>query len=169
MQSNERTFPPLSAPERDMLVKFLQYQRDTLEWKCTGLSAAQLKQAATPPSDMTLLGLLRHMTTVEHHWFVRILTGVEPPQMYGAKSWISAWTDLDSHEVEDVVRNWKTACAESTANVAAVESLDQPAARPWDNEPVMVRWILIHMIEEYARHLGHADLLRQAIDGETGE
>lgn len=171
MNSSERTFPPLRGAERDMLNGFLQYQRDTLEWKCSALSAEQLKEAASSPSPLTLLGLLRHMTRVEYHWFENVLldrrdhAGIyrfeENPD--------GDWTALNSHSPEEVFRSWKEACELSRRAVASVPDLDSTAARPWDQQPVMLRWIMVHMIEEYARHIGHADFLRERIDGQTGE
>ena len=80
-----------------------------------------------------------------------------------------AWTDLDSHSVDDVMQRWKEACEASRRNAASLPDLDAAAAHLWDNEPVSLRWITVHMIREYARHTGHADLLRERIDGATGE
>ena len=80
-----------------------------------------------------------------------------------------AWTDLDSYPVEEVMQNWKEACAASRRNAASLPDLDAPAVHLWDGEQVTLRWITIHMIREYARHIGHADFLRERIDGVTGE
>lgn len=171
MSEFKRTFPPLSGSERDMLNAFLEYQRDTLEWKCSGLSPDQLKEAASPPSPLTLLGLLRHMTKVEYHWFESVLLDRrDHAGMYSSEgSPEGDWTELDSHSPEVVLQRWKQACEASRGNAASVTNLDATAARFWDDEPVMLRWITIHMIEEYARHIGHADFLRERIDGEIGE
>lgn len=171
MRDSERRFPPLSASDREMLNGFLDYQRDTLEWKCSGLSADQLKEAASSPSPMTLLGLLRHMTVVEYHWFENVLLDRrDHAGMYiSGESPEADWSDLQSVSAEEVLRRWREACQASRENAASIASLDDAAAREWDNEPVTLRWITTHMIEEYARHNGHADLLRERIDGETGE
>jgi uncharacterized damage-inducible protein DinB len=174
LKENERTPPPPSqAPEREMLDGFLQFQRDTLEWKCSDLTSEQLKQAVSPPSPLTLLGLLRHMTEVENFWFSSILMGRDGDvTLYNSGTNREAdWTALDTHSVEDVFRNWKRAVEISRRNAASIQGLDTPAARenPPDPEPNSLRWIMTHMIEEYARHNGHADLLRERIDGQTGE
>jgi hypothetical protein len=170
----ERTEAPLNGDERAMLTAFLDAQRDTLEWKCSGLTPEQLKEAASPPSSLTLLGLLRHLTEVEYFWLEGILLGKGGHLgMYSGEAnpveGDRAWTDLDSHPVDDVMRNWKTACEAARRNAASLPNLDTPAATLWDNESVTLRWITVHMIREYARHTGHADLLRERIDGATGE
>lgn len=174
MADGERTEVPLSGDERAMLNAFLDAQRDTLEWKCSGLTPEQLKEAASPPSPLTLLGLLRHLTEVEYFWLEYILVNkASHLGMYSGQGnpvdGDRAWTDLDSHTAEEVLQHWKEACATTRRNAASLPDLDAPAAHSWDNEPVNLRWITIHMIREYARHTGHADLLREQIDGATGE
>ncbi len=170
----ERTEPPLSGDERVMLGGFLDAQRSTLEWKCSGLTPEQLKEAASPPSLLTLLGLLRHMTEVEYFWLEYILLGKAGHLgMYSGQENPAdgerAWTDLDSHPTDEVLRKWKEACETSRRNAASLPDLGSPAAQLWDDEPVNLRWITVHMIREYSRHDGHADLLRERIDGATGE
>lgn len=153
-----------------MLNGFLDYQRDTLEWKCSGLSPEQMKDAASPPSPLTLLGLLRHMTVVEYHWFEFVLLGSREHQgMYTSHSSEGDWTELDSHSVKEVFEGWEQSSAASRAAVASIPTLETTASELWDDQPVMLRWIMVHMIEEYSRHIGHADFLRERIDGETGE
>jgi len=170
----ERTEVPLNGNERVMLSAFLDAQRDTLEWKCSGLTPEQLREVASPPSSMTLLGLLRHLTEVEYFWFEGILLGKgEHLGMYSGQQNPAegerAWTDLDSHSPDEVMRAWKQACDAARRNAASLPTLDTPAAYEWDGQPVTLRWITVHMIREYARHTGHADLLRERIDGTTGE
>jgi hypothetical protein len=174
MTDGERTEVPLSGDERAMLNAFLDAQRETLAWKCSGLSAEQLKEASSPPSRLTLLGLLRHLTEVEYFWLGYILAdradhlgmySGTPNPVDGERS----WTDLESHPPELVFQQWKEACAASRRNAASLPGLDAPAANRWDGEPVTLRWITVHMIREYARHCGHADLLRERIDGAIGE
>jgi hypothetical protein len=113
------------------------------------------------------------MTQVEYFWFSWILKGqdVDVALYISSANRDGDWTELDSHSVEDVFSRWKQAIQVSRENAASIPGLDAPAARvnPPDPEPVPLRWIMIHMIEEYARHNGHADLLRERIDGETGE
>jgi uncharacterized damage-inducible protein DinB len=169
-----RTEVPLNGDERVMLDAFLDAQRETLERKCSNLTPEQLREAASPPSSLTLLGLLRHLTEVEYFWMEGILLGegshlgLYSGQMNPAEG-DRAWTDLDSHSADEVMRNWKAACDAARRNAASLPTLDAPAAYPWDGEPVTLRWITVHMIREYARHTGHADLLRERIDGATGE
>lgn len=174
MTDGERTEVPLSGDDRAMLNAFLDAQRDTLRWKCFGLTPEQLKEAASSPSRLTLLGLLRHLTEVEYFWMEAILLGnASHLGLYsGQENPVEgdrAWTDLESPSVDVVLRNWEEACAVSRRNAASLPDLDTPAAYPWDGEPVTLRWITVHMIREYARHTGHADLLRERIDGATGE
>ncbi|HZU11601.1 MAG TPA: DUF664 domain-containing protein [Chloroflexota bacterium] len=174
MTEARRTEVPLNGDERAMLNAFLDAQRDTLEWKCSGLTAEQLKDATSPPSPLTLLGLLRHLTEVEYFWLEGILLGQGSHLgLYSGQAnpvdGDGAWTDLDSHSVDTVMRNWKEACDASKRHAASLPDLDATAAYPWDNEPVTLRWITVHMIREYSRHIGHADLLRERIDGVTGE
>jgi Protein of unknown function (DUF664) len=172
--NGERTEVPLSGDERRMLNAFLDWQRDTLEWKCSGLTPEQLQEAALPPSRLTLLGLLRHLTEVEYFWLEYVLMGrADHLGTYSGEEnpadGTRAWTDLDSHPADEVRRKWTEACEASRRNAASVSDLDTAAVLPWDDEPVNLRWITVHMTREYARHTGHADLLRERIDGATGE
>jgi hypothetical protein len=174
MPDGERTEVPLNGDERAMLNAFLDAQRDTLEWKCSGLTSEQLKEAASPPSPLTLLGLLRHLTEVEYFWLEYILLGeASNLGMYSGQGnpveGIRSWTDLESRPVEEVMQNWRHACEAARRNAATLSDLDAAAAVLWDDEPVNLRWITVHMIREYARHTGHADFLRERIDGATGE
>jgi Protein of unknown function (DUF664) len=174
MADGGRTEVPLSGDDRTMLNAFLDAQRDTLEWKCSGLTAEKLKEAALPPSRLTLLGLLRHLTEVEYFWLEGILLrkgsnlGLYSGEANPAEG-DRAWTDLDSNSAEDVLQRWREACQASRRNASSLPDLDTAAALPWDDEPVTLRWITVHIIREYARHTGHADLLRERIDGATGE
>jgi hypothetical protein len=163
-----RQDPPPRGDERELLTAFLDFQRGTLEWKCSALTQEQLVRVASPPSSITLLGLLRHLAGAEKYWFLTVLMGRDAPSVYPGED---AWEDLTTHSPEEVLRRWKGACETSRRNVASIASFDLPAARPrfWDEETVNLRWIMIHLIEEYARHVGHADLLRERIDGRTGE
>lgn len=174
MAEGQRTEVPLNGDERAMLNAFLDWQRETLLWKCSGLSPEQLKEPAAPPSTMTLLGLLRHLTEVEYFWFGYVLADQEEHLgLYSGEAnpadGMRSWTELDGHPAEEVWKNWKEACAASERNAASLPDLDTPAAHSWDGQPVTLRWITVHMIREYARHTGHADLLRERIDGLVGE
>ena len=164
------------ADEVTSVLGFLDYQRATLEWKCAGVDAAGLA-ATTAASSMTLGGLLKHLAYVEDHWFSKWLDGREPSAPWDTVDW-SADRDWDWHSAaadtpEELHALWRGAVERSRSLVAealAGGGLEQPAKRTWPaGDAPSLRWILLHMIEEYARHNGHADLLREAVDGETGE
>ena len=171
-----RPEPPLAAPEVETLVGFLEFQRATFAWKCAGLDAAGLS-TSVGVSKMTLGGMLKHLALVEDWWFSQSLFGREP-----APPWDAVDLDVDpewdwdsaAHDSPDGLRTlWEAGVARSRSSVAdalADGGLDLPARRRWpDGRAPSLRWILCHMIEEYARHNGHADLIREAVDGQTGE
>jgi pimeloyl-ACP methyl ester carboxylesterase/uncharacterized damage-inducible protein DinB len=171
-----RPEPPLAAGETATLLGYLDYQRATLEWKCRGLDAAGLR-ATTAASSLTLGGILKHMALVEEGWFSRSLHGRDRLPPWDAIDW-EADPDWDFNSAagdspDELVRLWQRAVARSRALVAqalAGGGLDQLARRTWpDGRAPSLRWIVCHMIEEYARHNGHADLLRESVDGQTGE
>jgi uncharacterized damage-inducible protein DinB len=167
-----RTAPPLIADERTMLCGWLDWHRETLAAKCAGLTPAQLAEWSVPPSSMSLLGLVRHLTEVERTWFQRVLAGEDAPPLYYSDEYPDGEFDLvdpattDAAVVDAAFAAWNADCARSREVVAAM-TLDD--VRPRRDEEISVRWVLVHMIEEYARHNGHADLLRERIDGVTGE
>ncbi|WP_030565345.1 DinB family protein [Streptomyces aureocirculatus] len=160
--------PPGEADERTMLTAFLDFQRETLALKCAGLTPIQLRQWAVPPSSLSLLGLVRHLAEVERGWFRCVLLGeADKPHWAGPRGEGYAQWDVDDADVEEAFRVWRAECDRSRATVAGAASLD--VAGSHDGRPYSLRHILTHMIEEYARHNGHADLLRERIDGVTGE
>lgn len=163
--------PPTVGTEDDVLVSFIDYFRTVLTRKCAGLSADQL-QVGVAGSSLTLGRLLRHMAFVEDHWFRFVLLGDELPEPWTAADWDTQpdWemdTAADFSPVE-LGRQFDDAVARSRAAVIGLD-LDHLAAREGRDGPTSLRWILIHMIEEYARHCGHADLIREAIDGSVGD
>jgi len=165
-----RIDPPFTGDERATLTGFLDYQRATLEWKCSGLAPEELARRAAPPSTLSLLGLVRHMVEVEHAWFDRVATGERRPYQYctdddrdGDFNGASA----DPAVVAEAFASWHAAIDEAR-EITARTDLDARFEHPQAG-PITLRWVLTHMIEEYARHNGHADLLREAIDGATGE
>lgn len=171
-----RPEPPVAAGELKTLVGFLEYHRSTLDWKTSGLDRLALS-ATTADSAMTLGGLLKHMAWVEDYWFSVRLHGNDPHDYWTAVNWDAdpdwEWNSATKDSPEELRRLWNQAVEASRRSLAsALETggLDQLASRPWSsgNCPSL-RWILAHMIEEYARHNGHADLLRESIDGQTGE
>jgi hypothetical protein len=165
-----RTDPPYIADERTMLITWLDYHRTTLAMKCEGLSAEQLRERAVPPSSLSLLGLVRHMTEVENGWFRRTLSGDDvKPLYYSDDDPDGDFDNVDNADPVQTFTAWEAACGRARELVAATPSLDTLAARTRENTPISLRWILVHMIEEYARHNGHADFLRERIDGSVGD
>ena len=167
----ERVDPPLVADERRALEGWLDYHRQTLLFKCAGLTADQLRQCAVPPSNLSLLGLVRHMAKVERIWFQQRLDGRNVPRLYTTAD--SPDGDFDLVDDADAQADFATFAAEVAAarEVAAGHSLDDTFRNPRIGLEANtdLRWVYIHMIEEYARHNGHADLLRERIDGTTGD
>ena len=171
-----RTEPPMAGDEVATLTGFLDYQRQTFEWKTRGLDAAGLR-VRVAASQMTLAGMLKHLTLVEADWFQRWLSDIDLGEPWRSVDW-EADRDWDWHSaVEDdpdrLRALWQAEVANSRSIVAAAlrnGGLAQLARRPFpDGQSVSLRWILVHMIEEYARHNGHADLIRESIDGSVGE
>ncbi len=171
-----RPEPPIASDELATLLGFLEFLRATLEWKCRSLSAADL-QKKVASSSITLGGLLKHMAFVENHWFSDWLWGREKLSPWREVDWSQDgdwdWNSAAGDTPAQLLELWHDACVLSRSNIlSALEtgSLDQLAKRTWPSgESPSLRWILVHMIEEYARHNGHADLLRESIDGRVGE
>ncbi|GAB7050607.1 DinB family protein [Catenuloplanes indicus] len=166
----ERASEPFVAPERQMLEGWLDWHRQTLLTKCAGLTAEQLKTASVEPSILTLLGLVRHMAEVERWWF-RVFTGVAPDleDIYCTPEQRDG--DFENVADADAERDFATFIAETEEARAAVKGvdLDHIYRHPTNGTEKNLRWIYVHMIEEYARHNGHADFLRERIDGVTGD
>jgi hypothetical protein len=166
-----RTDPPTVAGERAALEGWLDFHRSTLLGKCQGLTGEQLAERAVPPSSLSLLGLVRHMTDVERFWFRVHGTNQDMTFRYYTEDNLNGdFDDLDSPDAPAVLAAfWE----EVGLARAAVRDLDLDHVVPsHGHHPERVRdirWIYVHMIEEYARHNGHADLLRERIDGATGE
>ncbi len=166
---------PVPAPrgdERGMLETWLDFQRRTLELKCAGLSEEQLRTASVEPSSMSLLGLVQHMEEVERNWFQRTFAGLDAPPRHPEDN---GFTVAPGRGAEETFAGWRAAVARSREIVAGARSLDESgaftepeAAEALGDSRVSLRWVLIHMVEEYARHNGHADLLRERLDGTTG-
>jgi uncharacterized damage-inducible protein DinB len=167
----ERPDPPYVAAERPMLEAWLDFHRMTLRWKCAGLTGAQLATRSVPPSNLSLLGLLRHLAEVERSWFRRTLAGEDAPALYYSdENPDGDLDDLDPAQVDAALATYDAEVAAARAVAASYDSLDAiGAVKRHGVQDVSLRWIFMHMIEEYARHNGHADLLREAIDGMTGE
>jgi len=167
----KRSEPPLVSGEREALESWIDFHRETLLMKCSGLTAQQLKEHAVPPSGLSLLGLVRHMAYVERWWFRVHATNQEMTFRFFTEDNLNAdFEELDSAEAPAVLAAfWE----EVGLARDAVRDLDLDHVVPSHGDhPDRVRdlrWIYVHMIEEYARHNGHADLLRERIDGVTGD
>jgi uncharacterized damage-inducible protein DinB len=162
----DRPDTPLVATEREMLEAFLDFHRATLLRKCAGLTDEQLRMRACPPSDLSLLGLVRHLTDVENGWFGDFDGRMEP--RYATDDKPNADFDaLDDTDPEEVFAAFHAEWARSKATLAKY-TLDDSDSDSRGNA-YSLRWIYFHMLEEYARHNGHADLLREKIDGTVGE
>ncbi|MFE4513832.1 DinB family protein [Kitasatospora sp. NPDC056783] len=167
MTDDQRPRTPRTADERTTLAGFLDYQRATLAMKCEGLTAEQLRTPALAPSGLTLLGLIRHSAEVERSWFRNILDKEDVRGFWGRPDGSFAEFDVETADPDEAFAVWRRECDHSRELVAAAESLD--VLGHYGDEVFSLRWILTHMIEEYARHNGHADLLREHLDGTTGE
>ena len=164
---SRRTEPAFVLADRAMLEAWLEFHRATLLLKCEGLDDAERKARPVPTSLLSLHGLVRHMAEVERNWFSRVLLAAPdtPPIWYDPAIEDSELVPLDDADWETDLAMWHAECEQSRAN-AAGKDLDYIGTRR--GEPVSVRWIYVHMIEEYARHNGHADLIRELIDGAVG-
>jgi uncharacterized damage-inducible protein DinB len=171
-----RPEPEPAVDETDTLLGFLDFQRATFEWKCRGLGADGLATRVAA-SSMTLGGIMKHLAWVEDHWFSHFLHDAERSEPWRSVDWSAdsnwEWNSAALDEPDELRRLWLASVDASRARVAealARGGMDQLSRRTWDSgESPSLRWILVHMIEEYARHNGHADLIREAIDGSTGE
>jgi hypothetical protein len=168
--------PPVAGNESDTLLGELERARRLIAWKCGGLDAAGLR-ATVGVSSITLGGLLKHLTLVEYDWFTYKLLGEAPPPPWNTIDWDANpdwdWKSAAEDSPEQLMSRWRDAVIRSRANVAralAEGGLDHPASFTWpDGKTPSLRTMVIDLIEEYARHAGHADLIRESVDGLTGE
>ena len=153
--------------------EYLNNYRLLIEMKCADLDAEQLARRSVPPSTMSLLGLVRHLAQVENHWFQRVLQGrTDGPRLYKTpddRDWDFNGAVPDPAVVDDAFVTWQAEIAQANEWFDALAEDDLGRMIPFDDDAVSVRDILVHVIEEYARHAGHADLLRECIDGRTGQ
>jgi hypothetical protein len=164
-----RPEPPYAGDDSTMLPPWLDYQRATLLWKCELLDGEALARRSVPPSPISLLGIVRHMTFVEWSWFELRFAGRSTPQPFSTDEDPDVdWNDLDPARAMEDIERFQRQCVISREVVAVSQGMDQLAANA-RGEAMSLRWIMVHMIEEYARHNGHADFLRELVDGAVGE
>ncbi|RIK17351.1 MAG: mini-circle protein [Acidobacteria bacterium] len=172
-----RPEPPFAAGEAATLLGFLDFQRATLAWKTRGLDAEGLR-ARLHPTGMTLAGLLKHLAWVEDYWFTETAAGRPAPPPWDAVDWAAdgdwEWSSALTDDPDELRRTWETSVARSREVVTGLLAGDGPGLdgthAAWGGRAqVSLRWIVVHMVEEYARHNGHADLLREAVDGQVGD
>ena len=161
----------VGTDERSVLLDYLRRYRLTMQMKCADLDGEQLARRSVPPSTMSLLGIVRHLSEVERSWFRRVMAGQDVAKLYCTtefpeQDWLGARND--DAVIGQAWDDWRDEVAFAEDYVARTPDLNT-IGHTRDGQPVPLRDILIHMIEEYARHCGHADLLRECIDGRTGQ
>jgi hypothetical protein len=166
--TTERVQIPTTGGERELLTALLDWHRETFEGKCTGVPPERLRERGVPPSTLSLHGLVRHLAGVERWWFRIQLAGEDLPMLFSPDDQPDLDFEFrgDADPVADLA-TWRAECAASR-DVVAARDLDDTGIRNRDGAPITVRFVLAHQIAEYARHNGHADLLRERLDGRTG-
>ena len=162
---------PAAPPEREVLVEYLDHFREVFARKCEGLTPEQLATRSVEPSTLSLLGLLRHLAKVEHVWFRITMEGNEIPRLYNTSVVVDQDFDgavADPEVVAEAWESWRREVAHARAYVDRADSLEVMSTHP-TRDPISLRELLVHLLEEYARHCGHADLLRERVDGRTGD
>jgi uncharacterized damage-inducible protein DinB len=163
-----RPEPPLTGGEREMLRTFLDFHRATLAMKCEGLSDEDLRKRSMPPSTLTLLGLVRHMAEVERTWFRKVINGEDLPLVWSPDGDYQVAYDASGSTRAEAFAAWEAEVEHSRRIEQSAPSLDVTAYNPRWEADVSLRLVMLHLIHEYARHNGHADFLREGIDGVTG-
>jgi uncharacterized damage-inducible protein DinB len=168
--TDERAEIPFIGSERQQLQAWLEFHRATLLVKCGGLDGDQLVLRSVTPSTLSLLGLVRHMAEVERNWFRRVLAGQTAASLYCTDEYPDGDFDLtDAAAAAADIATYREEVQASRSLAAHVSDLDAVGAARRHGQDVSLRWIYVHMIEEYARHNGHADLIRQCVDGAVGD
>jgi uncharacterized damage-inducible protein DinB len=163
----ERVGPPLRGSERETLRTFLDYHRATLAMKCEGLSDEELRRPASPPSTLSLLGLVRHLAEVERTWFRKVINGESVTRVWSEDDYQVAF-DTSGADGAQAFKAWQAEVEHARRIEAEAESLEVTGYYDKWDEDVSLRLVMLHVFYEYARHNGHADLLREAIDGTVG-
>jgi len=160
--------PPLIAGEREMLRGFLDFHRATLAMKCDDLTDEDLRRRSMPPSTLSLLGLVRHMAEVERTWFRRVINGEDIPLVWSDDGDFQVAYDASGATRSEAFDAWRAEVEHSRRIEREAESLDVTGHQARWGEDVSLRLVMLHLIHEYARHNGHADFLREGIDGTVG-
>lgn len=179
MDEYGRPEPPQQGSEAATVLGYLEFMRATLEWKCRDVDDEGLR-ASLDPTAMTLGGLLKHVAWVEDYWCTQTLAGQPMPEPWASVDWSTAgedweWTSAADDTGVELREQWVRSVERSRVVVDGLLAGDEEAAMSrthgaWGGQAqVSLRWVLVHLVEEYARHNGHADLLREAVDGHTGE
>ncbi len=168
MTGDRTEVPRAGAGEREMLRAYLDFHRDTLAAKCAGLSDDDLRTPSVPPSGLSLLGLVRHMAEVERAWFRRVVDGQDVPLVWGEGWDFQAAYDASRSTRAEAFAAWEAEVAHARRIEAAAPSLDVTGVDGRSGTEFSLRRVLLHVLQEYARHNGHADLVRERIDGVTG-
>ncbi|MGW4483885.1 DinB family protein [Amycolatopsis sp. NPDC004368] len=163
-----REVVPRVADERDTLVAFLDWHRATFALKCAGLGQEAMSTKAVRPSGLSLHGILRHLAGVERWWFQQQFAGDDVPLLHYSDDDPDQDFDSLDGDVRAAMALWEAECARSREIVVAAASLEERGTSLVTGEPFTLRWLLVHLIAEYARHNGHADLLRESLDGVVG-
>jgi len=166
--TDNRMGPPNFGSERNMLQAFLDYHRATLSMKCGGLSDVELRQQSMPPSTLSLLGLVRHMAEVERAWFRRVFEDNSAPMVWSEEIDFQAAYDASGSTRAEAFAAWEAEVENSRRIEREAESLDLPGHQPRGGKDVSLRMVMLHVLLEYGRHNGHADFLREGIDGTVG-
>ncbi|MGX1274618.1 DinB family protein [Streptomyces phaeoluteigriseus] len=168
MNNDKRIEPPSSGSERDTLRAFLDYHRATLAMKCEGLTDEELRQQSMPPSTLSLLALVRHMAEVERAWFRRVFEDNDVPLVWSDTIDFQAAYDASTSTRIEAFAAWEAEVENSRRIEREAESLDEVGYQPRGGQEVSLRMVILHVLLEYGRHNGHADLLREGVDGTVG-
>ncbi|MEU5286972.1 DinB family protein [Streptomyces sp. CA-278952] len=169
MTDDDRIAPPLLGSERETLRAFLDYQRETLAMKCAGLGDDELRERSMPPSTLSLLALVRHLAEVERAWFRRVFEDGTAPMVWSGKPFdFQAAYNANASTRAEAFAAWEAEVETSRRIEREAASLDLVGRQPrWEKE-VSLRMVMVHVLLEYGRHNGHADLLREGVDGTVG-
>ena len=166
--TGDRTEVPRTGGERELLRAYLDFHRETLALKCAGVSDDDLRRRSVPPSTLSLLGLVRHMAEVERSWFRRVVDGQDVPLVWSPEGDFQVAYDVCHADRADAFDAWQAEIAHGRRIEAAAAHLDVVGVDRRSGEEYSLRRVMVHVIQEYARHNGHADLLREGIDGVVG-